>query len=444
MVARRKLGEQMALPDPVIVVPGITANYLQDQYPLPPEDIWTVLTLNYERAALHPDNLRYEAGEPALTRPGQLYEIAYKELINELRHDLSPSPEQPVPVYPFAYDWRQPLEAIEAQLEAFVQEVVARTQLLTHYVRDGYRSRATVNLVGHSMGGLIIAGYLERTRTQSHVRKVATLATPYRGSFEAVIKVTTGTANLGTAPPSSREREAARLTPALYYLMPELAPGIIADPGLPTSLYDPGAWQPSVVQTIAQYIRLHGTDPNDIDGQANTLFRTLLKNAEAHRRRLDGFQLGQAGLQASDFLCVVGVDSETRVRLQIVRQGGRPNGPPDFKFASSDRDNQWDANTPATRSFTGDGTVPFEGAIPGFLARDSLVCVTPADFGYWEVQDQLTTSVAGFHGILPNMDMLHRLIVRHFTGAPDVHGNTWGRRAPGVAAWQPPLPLTEK
>lgn len=434
----------MPLPDPVIVVPGITANYLQDQYPLPPEDIWTVLNLNYERAALHPDNLTYEAREPALVQPGQLYEIAYKELVNELRYNLASRPDAPVPIFPFSYDWRQPLENTEVRLIAFIQEVIARTQLLTHYVRDGYRNRAGVNLVGHSMGGLIIAGCLARLGTPGAVRKIVTLAAPYRGSFEAVIKVTTGTANLGPHPPSSREREAARLTPALYYLMPQLEAGISADPGLPASLYDPGAWQPSVVQTIAQYVRLHGTDPNDVDGQAMRLFTALLRNAQAHRQRLDTFRLDAVGLTASDWLCVVGVDCETRVRLRIVRQGGLPSGPPDFLLASSDRDNQWRANDPATRVFTGDGTVPFEGAVPSFLGRENLVCVKPDDFGYWEVQDRLTTSVAGFHGIMPNMDMLHRLIVRHLTGQPDEHGNTWGRRAPGVVAWQPPLPLTEK
>jgi len=432
----------MSLPDPVIVVPGITANYLRDDYWLPPQDIWTVLTKDYEKSALHPDDLRFEATEPALVRPGQLYEIAYRELIETLRHDLSASPEQPTPVFPFAYDWRQPLEVTEIQLNAFVQEVVARTSLLRHYVDDGYRGRGTVNMIGHSMGGLVIAGYIERYRGQSQVRKVATLATPYRGSFESVIKVTTGTAALGGQAPSSREREAARLTPALYYLLPEVPDGLtIQDPNLPRSLFDPDLWQSSVLETITQYIRSHGTDPNDQPGQARALFQRMLRGARAHRDRIGAFRLPQAGLSAADWLCVVGVGTETRVRLEVVKN---PDGSPDFRFHSSDRDNKWTDADPTQRVYTGDGTVPFEGAVPGGLGLENLVCVTPDDYGYWEVQDRLITQAAGFHGILPNMDMLHRLITRHFTGAADSHGNTWGRRAPGAAAFQPPLPLTEK
>ncbi len=373
--------------------------------------------------------------------PGQLFEVAYAELINEMRHNLSPSEDRPVPVFPFAYDWRQPLETSETRLAAFVEEVIARTSLMTHYARDGYRGRRTVSLIGHSMGGLVIGGYVASPAAIGRVKKVATLATPYRGSFEAVIKIVTGTANLGTSAPSSREREAARLTPALYYLMPALPDGITVAPGLPPTLYDPGCWQPSVTQTIAEFVRLHGTDPNDIDGQAARLFASLLGAAKAHRQNLEAFRLDQAGMTDADWLCVVGVDCTTRVRLDVIR---RPDGSPDFQFHSSDRDNQWSASLPADRVFTGDGTVPFDGAVPFFLDKENLVCVSPDDFGYWEVQDKLTTSVAGFHGILPNMDMLHRLIVRHLTGAPDTHENTWGRRAPGVATWRPPLPLTEK
>jgi hypothetical protein len=106
------------------------------------------------------------------------------------------------------------------------------------------------------------------------------------------------------------------------------------------------------------------------------------------------------------------------------------------------RDNQWgDGKDPVKSRITGDGTVPFEGAIPSFLDLSNLVCVAPEDFGYFEIPDRVVTSVAGFHGILPNMDMLHRLIVRHFTGRPDSRGNTWGRPAPGVRKWDPPLKL---
>lgn len=71
----------MSLPHPVIVVPGITATYLHDEYPLPPEDIWKVIKKQYERIALHPNDLRYEAVEPARVQPGQIFEIAYEELI---------------------------------------------------------------------------------------------------------------------------------------------------------------------------------------------------------------------------------------------------------------------------------------------------------------------------------------------------------------------------
>jgi hypothetical protein len=95
---------------------------------------------------------------------------------------------------------------------------------------------------------------------------------------------------------------------------------------------------------------------------------------------------------------------------------------------------------------TGDGTVPFEAALPNFLKLENIVCVTPEDYGYWEVQDTLVANVAGFHGIMCNMDMLHRMVVRHFSGRPEVGGNTWGYPAPGVTPenWKPPLSLRVK
>ncbi|HZP20531.1 MAG TPA: hypothetical protein VFB16_10010, partial [Bauldia sp.] len=265
-----------------------------------------------------------------------------------------------------------------------------------------------------------------------------------QGSFEAVIKVTTGTANLGTTPPSSREREAARMTPGLYYLMPSFAEGLTVAPGLPNSLFDPGLWQTTIIDTIAEYIRLHGLDPDrakaDRRAAAAKIFADMLRMARQHRTNVERLDLGKAGLTAKSWLCVVGVDATTRVRLEVVKNGQEP----EFAFRTADRMDEWGKPPPADPKLTGDGTVPFAGAVPPFLPYQSLVCVTPSDYGYWEIGDVALTEVGGFHGILPNMNMLHRMIVRFFADLPDTRKNTWGRPPPGVteAQWDPPLKLS--
>lgn len=430
---------------PVIVVPGITATYLRDLYPLPPETIWAVVSKDYGRAKLHPDDLRYEAREPATVRPDQVYEIAYEELVEELRFNLAEREDEPVPVFAFGYDWRQPLEQIEERLAGFIDEVIARTRLMRHYARAGYDTAPKVNLVGHSMGGLLVAGYVERFGADK-VGNVATLASPYRGSFEAMVKVTTGTANIGGSVPSSREREAARLTPALYHLVPSFETGVETAPGLPGSTFEPGLWQPSIIDTVASYIARHGVAPPrrkaELREQAGAVFAAMLAGARAHRTRLEGLQLADRGLAPDRWLCVIGVDAVTRVRMRVERRRGKPY----FRLSSADRLNEWETEDAEARRLSGDGTVHFRGAVPAFLPYESLVCVSPEDFGYWEIGDKAAVRLGGFHGLLPNMNMLHRLIVRHFTGRGDPKRNTWGRPAPGVAPgdWQPPLALRRK
>lgn len=440
------------LPDPVIFVPGITASCLADEYPLPPQTIWTALKKNFDRVAIHPDSLAdlgkaraYEAQQPARIRPSQIFEIAYEEFVKELRYGLSPSRDLPVPVYPFAYDWRQPLEATEALLADFIDEVIDRTKLMRHYHDAKYAENPRVSLIGHSMGGLIISGCLKTLGSRARVSKVATLATPFQGSFEAVIKVATGTANLGTSPPSSREREVARLTPALYYLKPTFAGHLeiaerhreaMPDP----DLADPTCWQPSIVSTIADYVKRHSLTDADPKVQAGELFASMLDASTRHNQRVGRLKLDKVGLTEKDWLCVVGADAVTRVRLRLGKLG---DGSFDFELSSDDRRNDWNLRheDPERGMHTGDGTVPLRGAVPRFLGENQLVCVTPDDFGYWEIGDKVLNRVAGFHGILPNMNMLHRLVIRHLTGHKDKHGNTWGRPAPSVSArdWDPPI-----
>lgn len=264
------------------------------------------------------------------------------------------------------------------------------------------------------------------------------------------MKVLTGTADLGGTNPSSREREAARLMPSLYHLMPTPERGLSFAPGLPKSIFKPDVWQPSILDTIREYVRLYAVDPGraaDRNKQADDLFRSLLKTAADHRDKLESITLSKIGLTPDDWLAVVGIGSITRTQMSIETDG---RGNPLFVLTSRDRMNKWTPQPPATgpdeRFHTGDGTVPFDGAVPAFLAPENLVCLTNDDFGYWETADKLLTRVGGFHGILPNMNVVHRLLVRHFTGAADKHENTWGRRAPGVAPgdWDPPMKLADK
>ncbi len=78
----------MSLPNPVIFVPGVTATNLRDLYPIPPDTVWSLLTHEYERVGLHPEDYRFEGQLPAQIHADQIFEIAYKEMVLDLRHDL--------------------------------------------------------------------------------------------------------------------------------------------------------------------------------------------------------------------------------------------------------------------------------------------------------------------------------------------------------------------
>jgi len=426
-----------AYPNPVIFVPGIMGSALRDQYPVSPETVWSPFKLfikAYERITPHPSDTRYELQEPARVVADHLFEIIYGEFIEELRHNLSARADEPVPVFPFAYDWRQPLEITEAQLAEFIDEVIDRTKLLRHYHDAGFggpRFPAQVNLTGHSMGGLLIAGYLQKNGLKK-VNRVATLAAPFRGSLESAAKTTTGVAALGGAPGSSREREAARVTPSLYYLLPSFNGAVEAEPGLADDLFVPRTWQPAILKTIQEFIRMYGIEPADPERQALELRTTMLDAAWRYRKRTEKVQLSDS----RDWLCIVGVDASTRVRMRIHRD---PQGQPRFDLTDAYVRNEWKSANPSLRIDTGDNTVPYLGARTKFIPMQEIVCVTPGDFSFWEFKDRLLEAT-GFHSTLPTMNLVQRLVVSHFRG--QIFGEVWGRPAPDLepgVSWDPPI-----
>ena len=402
---------------------------LRDEYPVAPENVWSVLkaaTNSYERITLHPDNVNYEVVEPARVVKDQLFELFYREIIEELRHNLTLDPDAPVPVFPFAYDWRQPLDTIQDQLTAFIEEVVARTSLLRHYNKDGYTAKTgKVNLVAHSMGGLIVAGYVEAKGMQ-RVERVATLASPFRGSLEAVAKTAIGIGGFTVASGGSREREAARVTPALYHLLPSYKGAVTAEGGLSDDIFLPKTWQPGILQTLATFIKRFGLTASGADQQATALLTAMLDQAWKHRRRIERLKLPDS----KRWLSIVGVDAETRIGM-VVRPD--PSGNP--LFVLEEPSNEW---SQGRKTRTGDNTVPYLGSRCAFVPVEEIICLTPDDFGFFEFGDKLIGEL-GFHSAIPNMNLAQRLVTSHLLGRPQ--GKLGGHPSPEIdpKAWDPPI-----
>lgn len=420
-----------SLPSPVIFIPGIMGSSLRDEYPVSPDTVWSVLkaaTKAYDRITLHPDDLRFELLEPARVVKDGLFGMFYGEIIEELRYNLAETPDEPVPVYPFAYDWRHPLTITEKVLDGFIKEVIERTSLMRHYHQDGYTPQTgKVSLVAHSMGGLIAAGYV-KTNGLDRIDKVATLASPFRGSLEAVAKTTVGIGGFGTSDGGSREREAARVTPALYHLLPSYKGAVLAEGDVLTDLFSAEAWQPSIVQTLELFVRRHGLNPDDAPDQARRLLAEMLIASRRHRTRLDRLSLPDS----KRWLCVIGVDSKTRVSMV-----SRPDDAGAPFFDLPEPVNEYDHDT-GDRTRTGDGTVPYFGARCAFVPTEEVICVSPDDFSFFEFKDKVI-SLLGFHSAIPNMNVVQRMVIAHLKGRPIRKGG--GRPSPEIARdrWDPPI-----
>jgi hypothetical protein len=411
---------------------------LKDQYPTTSEPVYNLWTRNYTRIAPHPDAPRYEARQPARLQPDGILQLIYSDFVEELRHNLSPQPDLPTPVFAFSYDWRQPLQHTATQLREFILEVIDRTRLLKHYHAANYHKSPRVNLVGHSMGGLIIADYLHHHPGNHHVHKITTLGTPFHGSPEAVLKLATGHAALGGNQSASREREVARITPSLYHLLPTYPQAVSADPNLATNLLLPGTWQPSILESIETYFRIYGLNPQNARQDAHQCFTQMLQSAQQHIQRVKNLNLQKLSLPPNHWLAIVGLGEPTRTQIHLTRD---PVGHPRFDLSREARQNNWSPRNWNNRTATGDGTVPYASARPNFLSPNQLVCVSSSDFSYWEIKDRLLESLGpGLHATLPLMNLTQRLTVSHFAG--QTIGHIWGRRPPdiGDTPWSPPIP----
>ncbi|MGI9204492.1 MAG: lipase/acyltransferase domain-containing protein [Woeseiaceae bacterium] len=421
----------MQIQNPVIVIPGITATSLVDDYPLKADEIWTmVFNKKYDRVALHPDDMRYEAIEPAHVVTGQLFPV-YDDLIRALRHELSARADRPTPIFAFPFDWRMDVATTAEKLGDFIEEVIARTRLMRHYADA---KNLQVDLVGHSMGGLAICEYLSQFGRRSKVGKVVTIGTPFLGSVEAIVKIATGMSLLTGPEPKEREREAARVTPSIYQLFPSYDGATIDPDGDAVNVFDSSNIQSSVVDSLTEFVRLYSVSTRSGDRQerAKKILEEMLGRAQRHRRNVEDLKLSSTGIKQADWLAIVGVGEKTRLQLTVARSRRGPW----FVIEDEQFVNELDSDNPRSHR-TGDGTVPLAGALPPFLSGNRLVCLTDKDLGRLELRDKFMAEIAGFHGLLPRVNVIQRLVTRHLQ--PNYRGTVWGRRLPGVRQWNPPI-----
>ncbi len=247
---------------PVIVIPGILGSRLRDRRThddvWPPLTIWSLLfdrqqqlELKFDPTGLEvlPDEIEaYDVFEGAL---GQDF---YGQIVRTLGDSGGynrGTPGMPVDpkkrwYYVFAFDWRQDNVVTARKLDALIEQIR----------RDYGQPTLKVDVIAHSMGGLITRYYLRygtkdvlngndfpvNLRGAAKLHTVILLGTPNLGSVSSVHRLYNGW-TLGLRRISA---ETLATMPSLYQLFPHpLNDWLIASDGQPRNidLFDVGVWR---------------------------------------------------------------------------------------------------------------------------------------------------------------------------------------------------------
>jgi pimeloyl-ACP methyl ester carboxylesterase len=416
-------------PTPIIVVHGNPASNLLDLYTTTPEGAYTLsrggwplhkpsFEKRFDRLPFHPDdqattlNTTGKAVVPARLRAINAFYLPYEDLVEQLKKDVGWQ-DQPAPVFPFAYDWRFDTAVSAVALDDFVGEVLSITSRLPEYKKSPPRR---VDIVAHSFGGLVTARYLawcqQKTPPKTaRVRKVVTIASPFRGAVDA----------LHAMIKDLDQRETARTLPSVWGLLPWFDGAVVdvtTTPPQPVDLLtDPTIWKGSSVErSLDAYCQRMGSAKK---GAAR--LQELRAVAQAQASDIRALDVASVLASPDDWLPIVGIGSKTNVAARIVgrSRGAKPN--PEFQF---DQGNQGEA--------TGDNTVPFHGAVPPFdlatgaagspTPHERLVCFTEEDIGLHERGDWFglgqMLGLSSLHSFLPRMDDVQQLVIGFLRATP--------------------------
>lgn len=131
-------------------------------------------------------------------------------------------------VVEFPYDWRQSNRVSAQRLHDAVYPIIRE--------RRATYPQARLQLVGHSMGGLVARWFAEVLDTEHHTRRVITIGTPYSGAAKALAVLANGDVRIG--PKRLDLGELTRSLPSVAELLPTY-PCVGSDPATLAALSDP-------------------------------------------------------------------------------------------------------------------------------------------------------------------------------------------------------------
>jgi hypothetical protein len=203
---------------PVIIVPGIMASYLSKEGLISADtEVWMntlKMTLSLEDLYLYDLALSYsgESIQGLVIKPTDIVQLVdvplfrshfFDYLITTIKHNGYLDEKD---LFVFPYDWRLDIETSASKLKEKIEEVKIKT------------GASKVDLVGHSMGGILVKKYLKDTGGVS-VNKFIDIATPHSGSPNAFNILSFGNTAINIFDRKTAKNISQNM-PAIYELLP--------------------------------------------------------------------------------------------------------------------------------------------------------------------------------------------------------------------------------
>lgn len=232
--------------NPIVFVPGIKGSSIDNFYSMNVDATWStwkaIAGPPLHRILLDATGQVDEADD-VTNRAGQLLNPAYGKLVDGLRGRLN------VPVYIFPYDWRLSNEVNGKRFVEFVEQIRKKPMRSIPGWSQGPR---LVNVVGHSMGGLVARSALKEwvdvraAPGGAPIDSLVFVATPHLGSLDAVKAMVTGDSPILDF--QKELRKLARALPSAYELLPRYDRAVVDANGVNVELFVEGNWQSNVTK----------------------------------------------------------------------------------------------------------------------------------------------------------------------------------------------------